>query len=244
VRALQAVSLIALLAGCTKPAGGPLAQTFDSTRLAAIALDQKQAVAQAQQDHELALARHAKADDDYQSSEIEQEIAEYQAQRSVLVVQLVGTKLNDRPQPGTETASLARKTADAKVEFTRARRAWLHALSTSTLYDVYAAQAKLELERAKLAQTSGVTPAGFDLTGFVQQAEQRQRAARTADDETEKQREIAGAKLTAWNELERSFIQTSGMKAPSESERAVLEWKQTAPTAIEAATPAAEPAKP
>jgi hypothetical protein len=111
----------------------------------------------------------------------------------------------------------------------RARRAWLGTLSSSTLYEVYAAQAKLELERARIAQTNSLTPAGFDLASFEQQLAQREAAARAATAETERQRQAAGSKLTAWNALERQFMQTSGMTSPSESDRAVLEWKQTAP---------------
>jgi multidrug efflux pump subunit AcrA (membrane-fusion protein) len=223
--------LLILLIACAKPAGGPLAHTFDNTRLASVALDAKQAVAQAQQQHDLALQQHDKADDAYRDSEIEQEVAEYQAERAVLVTQLVGTRLNDKPQTSSEIAALARRTAGAKVEFMRARREWLRLLSSSTFYAVYATQAKLELERARLAQSTGLTPAGFDLASFQQQLDQRDRAARAAADETEKERQAAGAKLTAWNELERAFIQTSGMKGPSESERAVGEWKQTTPVA-------------
>ena len=224
--------LLILLVACAKPAGGPLAHTFDNTRIASIALEAKQAVAQAQQQHDLARQQHDRADDAYRDSEIEQEVAEYQAARAVLVTQLVGTRLNDKPQTGSEIAALARRTAGAKVEFMRARREWLRLLSSSTFYAVYATQAKLELERARLAQSNGLTPAGFDLASFQQQLDQRDRAARAAADETEKERQAAGAKLTAWNELERAFIQTSGMKGPSESERAVSEWKQTMPVAM------------
>jgi hypothetical protein len=237
--------LLILLVACAKPAGGPLTNTFDNTRLASIGLEQKQAVAQAQQQHDIAQQQHAKAEDDYANSEVEQEVAEYQAGHAVLVSQLVGTRLNDRARPGTETAQLARRTADAKVEFTRARREWLRALASSTLYAVYASQAKLELERARLAQSSGLTPAGFDLAGFEQQLAQRDRAAKAAADETDRQRQIASARLTAWNELERSFMQASGMKGPSESERAVIEWKQGVAPVETAASPApAAAAKP
>jgi hypothetical protein len=243
MKALALISLSLWLVACAKPAGGPLTNTFDNTRIASVALDQKQAVLQAQQQYDIAQQQHAKAEDDYGNSEVEQEIAEYQAEHSVLVVQLVSTRLNDRPKQGTETAALARRTADAKVEFTRARREWLRQLASSTLYGVYAAQAKLELERARLAQASGVTPAGFDLAGFEGQLAARDRAAKAASDDTDRARQTAGAKLTAWNELEKSFIQTSGMKGPSESERALLDWKQAPPveTAGSNAPAAAKP---
>ena len=220
--------LLILLVACAKPAGGPLAHTFDNTRIASVALESKQAVAEAQQQHDLALLAHGKAEEAYRDSEVEQEVAEYQAERTVLVSQLVG-RMHDKAQTSPETAALARRTAEAKVEFMRARRDWLGKLSTSTFYAIYAAQSKLELERARVAQTNNLAPAGFDLVSFEQQLEQRDRAARAAAAETETQRQAAGARLTAWNELERQFMQASGMKSPSESDRAVLEWKQTTP---------------
>src|SRR6185369_4739246 len=105
----------------------------------------------------------------------------------------------------------------------------------STFYAVYATQAKLELERARVAQTNNLAPAGFDLTSFEQQLEQRRGAALTAAGETQKEQQAAEAKLGAWNELERGFMQASGMKVPSESDRAVIEWKQAT---IAAAAPA------
>jgi hypothetical protein len=230
MRALLLISLVA----CAKPAGGPLANTFDNTRIASVALESKQDATQAQQQHDLAVMHHDKADEAYRDSEVEQEVAEYQAEHSVLVSQLVG-RMHDKAQASPDTAALARRTADAKVEFLRARREWLGALASSTLYEVYAAQAKLELERARVAQTNNLTPAGFDLAGFERQLAQRDAAARAATAETERQRLAAGSKLTAWNALEHQFMQTSGMTSPSESDRAVLDWKQTAsPTAAPA----------
>jgi hypothetical protein len=222
--------LLILLVACAKPAGGPLAHTFDNTRIASVALESKQEVTQAQQQHDLAVMHHDKADEAYRDSEVEQEVAEYQAEHSVLVSQLVG-RMHDKAQVSADTAALARRTADAKVEFMRARRAWLGTLSSSTLYEVYAAQARLELGRARVAQTNNLTPADFNLASFEQQLAQRDAAARAATAETERQRLVAGSRLTAWNALEHQFMQTSGMTSPSESDRAVLEWKQTAPPA-------------
>jgi hypothetical protein len=239
--------LLILLVACAKPAGGPLSHTFDNTRIASVALEAKQPVTQAQQQYDLALQQHGKADEAFRDSEIEQEVAEYQAERAVLVSQLVGTRMDDKPQTTTDTAALARKTAAAKVEFMHARRDWLEKLASSTFYAVYAAQAKLELERARIAQTNSLAPAGFDLTSFEKQLEQRDRAAQAAAAETERLRQTAEVKLTAWNELERGFLQASGMKSPSESDRAVIDWKQTTPPAtppaeVPATAPTATPA--
>jgi len=239
--------LLILLVACAKPAGGPLSHTFDNTSIAQVALESKQAVAQAQQQHDLALLQHARAEDAYRNSEVEQEVAEYQAEQTMLVSQLVGSRRSEKAEVNADTAALARKTCAAKVEFTRARRDWLARLSSSTFYAVYATQARLELERARVAQTNNLAPAGFDLAAFQQQLDQRERAAHDAAADTERERQTAGARLTAWNELERGFMQASGMKGPSESDRAVIEWKQADATArAPAGDPAAAipPAKP
>jgi len=226
MKTLWLIAVVTGLVACAKPAGGPLAHTFDNTRIASVALDSKQAVTQAQQQYDLALSQHGKADEAYRDAAVEEDVAEYQAEHAVLVSQLVATRVNDKVQPTTGTAALARKTAEAKVEFMRARREWLRRLESSTFYAVYAAQAKLELERARVAQTNNLAPAGFDLSGFEQQLEQRTGAALTAAAATQKEQQTAEAKLSAWNELERGFMQASGMKVPSESDRAIIDWKQ------------------
>lgn len=228
MKALWLIVFIVWVAACAKPAGGPLSHTFDNTRIASVALESKQAVTEAQQQYELAVAQHRKADEGYADSGVEQDVAAYQAERAVLVSQLVATRMNDKAQASTDTAALARQTAGAKVAFMGARRQWLEKLASSTLYAVYAAQAKLELERARVGQANNLNPAGFDVTTFEAQFAQRDRAAQIAAGVTEKERQAAEAKLTAWNEAERSFMQASNMKTPSESDRVGIEWKQTA----------------
>jgi len=228
MKALWLIIIVFWFAACAKPAGGPLSHTFDNTRIASVALESKQAVTEAQQQYDLAVAQHRKADEAYADSGVEQDVAAYQAERAVLVSQLVATRMNDKAQASTDTATLARQTAGAKVAFMGARRQWLEKLASSTLYAVYAAQAKLELERAKVAQAGNLNPAGFEVTTFEAQFAQRDRAAQTAAAGTEKERQAAEARLIAWNELERSFMQASNMKTPSESDRAVTDWKQAA----------------
>jgi len=243
MKALSLMMFVVWFAACAKPAGGPLAHTFDNTRIASVALESKQAVTEAQQQYDLAVAQHGKAEEAYADSAVELDVAAHQSERAVLVSQLVATRMNDKAQASTDTAALARQTAGAKVAFMGARRQWLEKLASSTLYAVYAAQAKLELERAKVAQAGNLNPAGFDVTVFEAQFAQRDRAAQTAAAETEKERQVAEAKLTAWNELERSFMQASNMKTPSESDHAVTDWKQTAapPPPAEAPVSASAP---
>jgi hypothetical protein len=233
-------ALLIVLVACGAPAGGPLKYTFDNTKIATVSLDAKKSVTEAQQKADLAQLDKTKAEAEYSDSEVEQELAEYQAERAMLVSQLVASKQTDQPAPATaETTALARKAADAKVDFTRARHTYLASLSLSAFYEVYAAQAKLELERARVAQANNLVPAGFDLATYQRQAEDRVKAANDASAITAKDRQTAEAKLTAWNELEKAFMQAATLKGPSESDRVVEEWKK--PSATPPPSPAAEP---
>jgi hypothetical protein len=232
---------IALLcvAACAKPAGGPLQYTFDATKLASVSLDSKQPVTQAQQAHELAQLQHAKAEEAFRDSEVEVELAEYQAQNAIVVSALA---IQPKPAASTpDTAALARRSADAKTAFVEARRAWLDKLSSSSLYAVYAAQAKLELERAKVAQANNLVAAGFDLATYEHQADDRARAAQTAAAETEQLHTAAEAKLAAWSEAEHAFIKASGLDGMGESDRVAIAWKAEAPPATPEPAPAAAP---
>lgn len=231
---------IASLVACAKPAGGPLAYTFDNTKIAAVPLEQKQPVVEAQQQHDMALLARANAGATYRDSEIEMDLAEYQAERAEVVSHVVASRQPDaKPAaPSTETAALARRTADAKVAFIRARRSWLEKLAESTLYAVYAAQAKLELERARVAQANRLTAADFNLDAFQKQADRRAQAATVAAEATASRRTTAEAKLAEWSELERSYLKASAIMGPLESERFAGQWQPRTPAP--AATPATD----
>ena len=230
---------ISLVVACAKPAGGPLAHTFDNTRIAAVPLDQKQPVVQAQQQHDLALLHQSTVTATYRDSEIEQDLAEHQSDRAVVVSQLVASRQPDaRPSaPSTESATLARRTAEAKVDFMRARRGWLAKAAEASLFAVYAAQAKLELERARVAQANRVTAADFNLEAYQRQLESREQAAKLAGEASDSERKSAETKLAAWGELERAYLEASSVSGPLESSRFAMEWMVKTPPA----TPAVEP---
>ena len=244
--------LLIMLVACAKPAGGPLSHTFDNTQIASVPLEKKQGVTQAQQAHEQALLANTKATNTSRDSEIEQETAEYQANKAVVVSYIVASR---RPEakPATsnaQTAALARKTAEAKVTFMKARRAWLGKLASQSLYDVYAMQANLELERAKVAQANHITTA--DISPFEKQATDRNAAAKRAQEATAVEQKVAEGKLAEWNAAEKEYLSASGLSGPLESARFDGEWKVAAapttpppaapetPPATNAATPAAE----
>jgi hypothetical protein len=236
---------------CAKPAGGPLAHTFDNAKIASVPLESKQAVVQAQQQYDLAQATHTDAEARYRDSEIEEDLAAYQAEHSLVVSHIAANHVAaSTPVATADSAALARKTADAKVAFMKARHDWLGKLSDSSLYVAYAAQAKLELERARTAQSNNLAAAGFDLGPYQRQFDERDAAAKTATAATETERKTTEAKLSEWTEMERSFMKAGNLTGPLESERFAAEWKKMeakpmpmpdAPTAPPAATPPSKP---
>lgn len=215
-----------LVAACAKPAGGPLKHTFDNTRIAAVPLEAKQPVTEAQQHYDLAQLDRKNAGTEYRDAEIEEDLAEYQAEQGVVVSQVVASRHADAKSV-PEAAALTRKVADAKAAFMHARQGWFHALSSWSLYQVYAAQAKLELERARVAQANNAAP-GLDLTVFETQASERERAAQSAKDAAEAERKTTEAKLAAWSESEKALLATIGIQGPVESARYTAAWKSAA----------------
>jgi hypothetical protein len=240
---MKTIIALLFLAGCAKPAGGPLSQTFDNTKLAAVALDQKQAVTLAQQAHDVALLQHKLASSAYRESEIEEDLAEHQAERAVVVSFLVASRQPDaKPAPATnESSAQARKVAGAKLAFMEARRAWLRKASDGALYEVYATQARLELERAKVAQANRLVGADFNVDAYQKQADTRGSSARSAADATESERKQAEAKLAGWAELEGAYLKTSGLAGPLESSRYAPEVKPREPTPPPVVEPPAPP---
>jgi hypothetical protein len=240
---LIALAPIFAMGACAKPAGGPLGHTFDNAKIASVPLEQKQAVVQAQQQYDLAQATHTDAEARYRDSEIEEDLANYQAEHSLVVSHIAANHVAaSTPVATADSAALARKTADAKVAFMRSRHDWLGKLSDSSLYTAYAAQAKLELERARTAQSNNLAAAGFDLGPYQRQFDERDAAAKTAVAATDTERKTADAKLSEWTEMERSFMKAGNLTGPLESERFAAEWKKMESKPM--APPPAEPTVP
>jgi hypothetical protein len=231
------------IAACTKPAGGPLKFTFDNSKIAAVPLETKQTVTEAQQQYDLARLAHTRTVDQFHDAQVEQELAEYQAEHNVIISQIAAARLGLGSASG-DTSALARTAADAKVAFARARREWLAALVSSSLYAEYAAGARLELARAKVAQDNHLTAAGFDLATYQRQSDDRTKAAQDATATTERERAAVEAKLSSWADAEHAFMKASNITGPAESDRVAIEWKQALAAPAPTLPPPAEPAPP
>jgi len=109
-------------------------------------------------------------------------------------------------------AELGQRAAEAKMAFLKAKRAWLKRHIRFTEHNIYAAEARYHLEKAKVASAKNIRPSGFQLANFEKQARQRseamQRARLAADDEKKR----AEGKRQDWNKKEQEYMTAKGIK--------------------------------
>jgi hypothetical protein len=248
MRTFWPFSLAVVATGCAV-AGGPLGQTFDPTLIAAVPLEKKQSVVEAQQRFEFAQLQSKGTHEEFETSEVEQDLADYQSERAIVLSQVVAARGSDaKPAPNLQTDTLLRKTAGAKLAFSTARREWLSQLDELAMYIVYSTQAQLELERARVASANQVMPAGTTVVPYQQQADVRYASAQAAVAVASHARTDAEARWREWSELETQLLQASTLKGPLESAHFVGKWRNVElPSPLAAApppAPAQEPAKP
>ena len=163
-----------LLAACSS---GPKYKIDDSV-LAQIPLAEKQMMMAAQQEQTYAKEEVRKADADYKQADRELDIAENEYKSSKLQVDSAELSkksadasgdVNKKAQADRDLhlAELGKKAADAKVDFLAKKRKWMKSNLNAAEVHVQAADAKYELEKARLAQSKGIKPSNdFNVMTF------------------------------------------------------------------------------
>lgn len=167
--------VVAFAAACG--AGGAKYHVDDNS-IAAASVQEKQGVLAAQQEKEVAKTEQAKSDADLKNIDNELSVAEndYKTQK----LALDSAKLNQKAaeQSGDvnrksqsmhdlKVAELGVKAADAKVEWLGKKRKWIKSQRDAADDHFAAADSRLELEKAKLAQQKGIKPSkDFDVMNF------------------------------------------------------------------------------
>lgn len=226
VRMSRFVLSAALLWGACgggESAPGPLRHTLDDMHLASVPLSEKQTVIQAKQEYDVALMEKAKAEADYQDLQTKLEIAHNEAEQAEIAERSAITEkeaadrsadLNRKndAERNLRAAQLGRRAADAKLTFLKAQRQWLKKLIRWGQHNAYAKQAKLELEKARIAQARNIRPAGFELGNFERQYKERSEAAQRAKHEADKDRERVTALQKEWESKVREWESARGIK--------------------------------
>jgi len=167
-----------LLVGAAACGGGGAKYHVNDNALATASVQEKQGVLAAQQEKEVAKTEQAKAEADLKNIENEVDIAdnEYKSAKLQLenakTMQKAGEQSGDSNRKAQSThdvrvAELGVKSADAKVDWLSKKRKWIKAQRDAADDHYAAADARLELEKAKLAQQKGIKPSDdFNVMNF------------------------------------------------------------------------------
>ena len=204
---LCCVTITAMLAsgaacgGAEEPRPQPLKHHFDEQHIAQVGMDEKQAMLQAQNEYHRAKAEKMKAEADHADVVNKLELAKNEKKRAEISKDSAGKQKSAASESGDTTrmnaamrddrvAELGLRAADQRVDTLNARKRWLEKLIRYTEENTYAAEAKYELAKARLAKQHNIAPRGFAFQAYVDQHEERSRRAQRskliADREREK----------------------------------------------------------
>jgi hypothetical protein len=222
-----AIPFLVAACGSSDKAPSPLRYTFDDMHIAAVALDEKQSVIHSKQDYDIAQMERAKAEADYNDSATQLELARNESEKAALTEKSAQTEMKAAEASADMTrrkaAERGRRAVGGKVEFQRARRAWLQKHLRYTQHNAFARQAKWELEKAKVAQARNIRPAGFDVMNYEGQYKERSESAQRARLVADQEKQKAQGKLQEWAAQEKEYAAARGGQGPLESSQASLD---------------------
>ena len=166
----NAIFALLILGGCSS---GPKYKVDDNL-IASASVDEKRGMLAAQSDVNTAKAEQAQVKNELSTAERELDIAENEYKTAKL--QLDGAKqsgdLNRKNQAERDlhVAEMGVKAADAKVDWMEKKVKWLKKTRDAADYHVASAQARYELEKAKIIQSKGIRPSNdFQIMNFETQ---------------------------------------------------------------------------
>lgn len=207
------LSLIATASACGgggDEAPGPLKVHLDEAYIAQVPLDQKTAMLQAQNNYQRAKAENMKAEADYKEAGTQLDIAKNEKKQAELERQSAQRKKKDADDSGDQNrvnlamrdvhvGDLAVQAADKKVKAAEAHRQYLKKWVRYTEENVYAAEARYELSKAKLAQSKNISPKGFKVKDYVDQETDRSHRAQRAKLISDRERD-------KWNQKQKDYL--------------------------------------
>lgn len=230
---LTIVCLLGLYAcGSSDSPPGPLAQHFDEMYIAAIPLDQKQAVVQTQQTWNVARMENANADAQIKESDsqLHQAHNDQKATRLAMDSAASNTKSaqasNDmnRINEATKSESAAKdvgKAADLRVKYLETYHSYLKHFLRYTQENMYYREAEFEAAKAQLAKTNNIAPKGVTYDSFPRQQESRKSRTDSAKSKAESAKASVSAQRDNWLHVQE--------QADKENGHASVFWDPMAP---------------
>lgn len=233
---LTIVCLLGLVVACGSSDNppGPLAQHFDEMYIAAIPLDQKQAVVQTQQAWNVARMENANADAQLKEADTQMHEArnDQKATRLAMDSAASNTKSaqasNDmnRINEATKSQATAKdvgKAADARVKYLEAYHAYLTHYLRYTQENMYFREAEFEAAKAQLAKTNNIAPKGISYDSFPKQQEARKSRTDSAKTKAESAKVSVSSQREGWLRIQE--------QADKENGHASVFWDPMAPKA-------------
>jgi len=223
---------------------GPLRTMLDEVHIARVPPDQRPNVASTQNDFQLARSENLTAQSNFKEVETEVKLVKGEVDQAVIEERKAKLKQKDADASGdmnrknqaaveVRAAQLGRRAADAKLAYVKAKRSFQSKWLLFTEHDVYAKEAKFELEKAKVAKSNSIQPQGFAYDKFEAQAKQRSEAAQRAKAAAESERSRMKSKEATWKAAEKEWNTARGVTGEVAPDAAV---------GGDAATPAPTPA--
>ena len=218
---MKGLPFVLLLAGCSSSPK----YTVEDSSIAAVSMQEKQGVLAAQNDVNTAKAELESAKAQLRNCETELDVAENEYKSSKL--QMDTAKLNQKSAElsgdmnkknaanrDMHVAELGVKASDAKVEFLSKKKKWFKETEEAAELHVEAAQARYELEKAKLAQAKGIKPdEKFDVMNFETENMNKQQKWNEQRMEADKLKADVDARERQWQIQQQAYDQARSAAA-------------------------------
>lgn len=192
---------------------GPLEHRFENMHIAHLPQEDQQDVFRAQTEFNKSQAARAKANADYEQATTDLEVAKNEAKQAVLSEDSANSQKQAAEKRGNMNevnqmnlvaiaAKLARQAADKKVSYMEARRKYRQEFLHYTEDQMYAAEARYELTKARLAQQKNIRPQNFSLENFQKQDEVRSRHVQKVRSQMEKKKSGVEQLKNDWKRME------------------------------------------
>lgn len=229
MRALSTIFTLALLVitacgGSDEAPPQAPSKLFDDMYIAAIPLDQKQAVVQTQNDWSLAKMQAAKAESDYNEMNAKLTGAKNDAQAARLQV---NTALSNKKQADASAdtnrinaaerelrgAEIAAKAAEQRVKYFEAYRNYLKRVMITAQHNMHWRHAQFELAKASLAQKNNIAPKGVSFDAFPSQEADRGKRAAAAKQKSDAELAKAQSARDQWLKMQAQADEMTGKKS-------------------------------
>ena len=192
---------------------GPLEHRFENMHIAHLPQEDQQDVFRAQTEFNKAQAARAKANADYEQATTDLDVARNEAKAAILEEDSANSQKKAAEKRGNMNevnqknlvaiaAKMSRQAADKKVKYMEARRKYRKDFLNYTEDQMYAAEARYELTKARLAQQKNIRPKDFSLEKYQQQDEARARYVQKTRGAIERKKSEVERLKSEWKQME------------------------------------------